>query len=188
MHGRIIRFRIAASLIAPLAVLSAGVPASAQASSLLSGYGGPGSGSQMILGSTLLKGSRGGGGGGGSAVALAAGGGGGGGSAVASGSSTKSQASTVRVTAVSTRSTPQGPVPGAGGQGNSAGRTVKTALDRAPAGLAARGTPPAAPRDSRTLGLTSADLLYVLLACGALAGVGLLTWRLARIRPREAGT
>jgi hypothetical protein len=184
MHGRIIRFRIAASLIAPLAVLLVGVTASAQASSLLSGYGGPGSGSQMILGSTLLKGSRGGGGGGGSAVAIAAGGG----SALATGSSTKSQASTVRVTAVSPRSTSQGPGPGAGGQGNSAGRTAKPALDRAPAGLAAPGTPPAAPRDSRTLGLTTADLLYVLLACGVLAGVGLLTWRLARIRPREAGT
>ena len=169
MHGRIIRFRIAASLIAPLAVLSAGMTASAQASSLLSGYGGPGSGSQMILGSTLLKGSRGGDGSGGSA-------------------STKSQASIARVTAVSARSTPQGPGPGAGGQGNSAHRTVKTALDRPPAGLAGPGTPPAARRDSRTLGLTSADLLYVLLACGALAGVGLLTWRLARVSPREAGT
>jgi len=183
MHGRIIRFRIAASLIAPLAVLSAGMTASAQASSLLSGYGGPGSGSQMILGSTLLKGSRGGDGSGGSAVAIAAGAGGGGGSA-----STKSQASIARVTAVSARSTPQGPGPGAGGQGNSAHRTVKTALDRPPAGLAGPGTPPAARRDSRTLGLTSADLLYVLLACGALAGVGLLTWRLARVSPREAGT
>ena len=186
MHGRIIRFRIAASLIAPLAVLSAGMTASAQASSLLSGYGGPGSGSQVILGSTLLNGSRGGGGSGGPAVAIAAGGGGG--SAAATGSSTKSQASTARVTAVSARSTPQGPGPGAGGQGNSAHRTVKTALDRPPAGLAGPGTPPAARRDSRTLGLTSADLLYVLLACGALAGVGLLTWRLARVSPREAGT
>jgi hypothetical protein len=183
MHGRIIRFRIAASLIAPLAVLSGGMTASAQASSLLSGYGGPGSGSQMILGSTLLKGSRGGGGGG-SAVAIAAGGGGG--LAVATGSATKSQASTARVSAVSTRSTPQGPGP-AGGQGNTADRTVKTAPDRA-AGLAGPGTLPAARRDSRTLGLTSADLLYVLLACGVLAGVGLLTWRLARISPREAGT
>lgn len=140
----------------------------------------------MILGSTLLKGSRGGGGSGGPAVAIAAGGGGG--SAAATGSSTKSQASTARVTAVSARSTPQGPGPGAGGQGNSAHRTVKTALDRPPAGLAGPGTPPAARRDSRTLGLTSADLLYVLLACGALAGVGLLTWRLARVSPREAGT
>ena len=184
MHGRIIRFRIAASLIAPLAVLSAGMTASAQASSLLSGYGGPGSGSQMILGSTLLKGSRGGDGSGGSAVAIAAAcAGGGGGSA-----STRSQASIARVTAVSARSTPQGPGPGAGGQGNSAHRTVKTALDRPPAGLAGPGTPPAARRDSRTLGLTSADLLYVLLACGVLAGVGLLTWRLARVSPREAGT
>ena len=174
MHGCIIRFRIAVSLVAPLAVLSAGMTASAQASSLLSGYGGPGSGSQVILGSTLLNGSRGGGGSGGPAIATE--------------SSTKSPASTARETAMSTRSTPHGPVTGAGGQGNAADRTVKTAPGRALTGLAGTGTPRTARRDSQTLGLTSADLLYVLLACGALAGVGLLTRRLARISPREAGT
>jgi hypothetical protein len=173
MHGRIIRFRIAVSLIAPLAVLSAGMTASAQASSsLLSGYGGPGSGSQVILGSTLLNGSRGGGGSGGPAIAT---------------SSTKSQASAVGETAMSTGSTLHGPVTGAGGQGNTADRTVKTAPGRALTGLAGPGNPRAA-RDSQTLGLTSADLLYILLVCGALAGVGLLTRRLARISPREAGT
>jgi hypothetical protein len=50
--------------ITALAVtLSALAPASAPASSLLSGYGGPGQGTQAILGSTLLNGPSGGGGG-----------------------------------------------------------------------------------------------------------------------------
>jgi hypothetical protein len=187
MQGRIIRFRIAASLIATLAVLSAGMTASAQASSLLSGYGGPGSGSQMILGSTLLKG-RGGSGGGGSATATAAGGAASGGAAIATESSNKSQASTASETAVSTRSIPQGSVTGVGKQGNTAERTVKVSPRRAPTRLAGPGAPRPARRASQTLGLTSADLLYILLACGALTGVGLLTRRLARISPRQAGT
>jgi hypothetical protein len=88
---------------------------------------------------------------------------------------------------VSTGSTPQGPVTRAGGRGNTADRSVGTASGRAPTALAGLGTPRAAHRDSQTLGLTSADLLYVLLACGALAGVGLLTRRLSRISPRGAG-
>ena len=50
--------------IAALAMAFAAVaPASAPASPLLSGYGGPGQGTQAILGSTLLNGPSGGGGG-----------------------------------------------------------------------------------------------------------------------------
>jgi hypothetical protein len=47
-----------------LFAISLSAPASATASSLLGGYGGPGAGSQVILGSTLLGGSGGTGGGG----------------------------------------------------------------------------------------------------------------------------
>jgi hypothetical protein len=47
-------------LIGLVVTLSALVPASAGASSLLSGYGGPGQGTQAILGSTLLNGPSGG--------------------------------------------------------------------------------------------------------------------------------
>jgi hypothetical protein len=50
-------------IIALLAMLSAALPAAAQASSLLSGYGGPGQGNQAILGSGLVNGASGGGGG-----------------------------------------------------------------------------------------------------------------------------
>ncbi|HEV2922622.1 MAG TPA: hypothetical protein VGW98_01195 [Solirubrobacteraceae bacterium] len=47
-------------LIGLVVTLSALVPASAGASSLLSGYGGPGQGTQAILGSALLNGPSGG--------------------------------------------------------------------------------------------------------------------------------
>jgi hypothetical protein len=42
--------------------LAAAMPAAAVASSLLSGYGGPGQGNQAILGAALVNGPRGGGG------------------------------------------------------------------------------------------------------------------------------
>lgn len=48
------------SLMGLVLALSALVPASASASSLLSGYGGPGQGTQAILGSMLLNGPSGG--------------------------------------------------------------------------------------------------------------------------------
>src|SRR5258705_13375486 len=51
-------------IIAGLAAATALIPASAQASSVLSGYGGPGQGNQVILGAALLNGPRGGSGGG----------------------------------------------------------------------------------------------------------------------------
>ena len=54
------------SIVALTAAMVAASPAVASASSLLSGYGGPGQGSQAILGSALLGGGSGGGGGGGS--------------------------------------------------------------------------------------------------------------------------
>src|ERR1700744_2162094 len=44
------------SILTLLAVMPAAMPSSAQAGSLLSGYGGPGAGSQEILGSTLIGG------------------------------------------------------------------------------------------------------------------------------------
>jgi hypothetical protein len=53
-----------AALVAVTAVLLA--PVSAHANPLLSGYGGPGQGSQVLLGSALIKGPGGGGGSGGS--------------------------------------------------------------------------------------------------------------------------
>ena len=57
--------RIITSAIACIAALSAAaaMPVAAPAGSLLSGYGGPGQGSQVILGSSLVNGPPKGGGG-----------------------------------------------------------------------------------------------------------------------------
>ena len=54
--------RIIASAVICIAGLLAAMPAAASAGSLLSGYGGPGEGSQVILGASLVNGPRGGGG------------------------------------------------------------------------------------------------------------------------------
>ena len=56
--------RIITPAIACIAATLAASPAAAPASPLLSGYGGPGQGSQVILGSSLVNGSAEGGGGG----------------------------------------------------------------------------------------------------------------------------
>ncbi|HXP28462.1 MAG TPA: hypothetical protein VN804_01790, partial [Solirubrobacteraceae bacterium] len=46
------------------ALICVAAPQAALAGSLLSGYGGPGEGSQALIGASLVKGPRGGGGGG----------------------------------------------------------------------------------------------------------------------------
>ena len=72
MHGSINRHRTIAPLITFVVMSAAGTASahsnSPQNSSLLSGYGGPGQGSQAILGSALLNGPGSGGGNGGSAT------------------------------------------------------------------------------------------------------------------------
>ena len=64
--------RIITPIIACLVAVSAALPAAASAGSLLSGYGGPGQGSQAILGSALLNGPAGRGAGGGARPGLGA--------------------------------------------------------------------------------------------------------------------
>jgi hypothetical protein len=56
------RHRMIVSILVLVPVLLTATRSSALASPLLSGYGGPGQGSQAILGSALLNGPRGGGG------------------------------------------------------------------------------------------------------------------------------
>lgn len=154
-------------------VAFAGVPSDlAPASSLLSGYGGPGQGSQAILGSTLLNGPGGGGGSGASAGSTSAA------PATAGGSGTQ---------------------PGAGGQarshehsGTSRGSHAAASTPRssAPASIAdvysaaERGAPASS---TGTLGLSRADFLLIVLALGALALTAVLTWRLTRL-PAAAGS
>jgi cobalamin biosynthesis Mg chelatase CobN len=150
-------------LIVVLALLGALVPASASASSILSGYGGPGQGTQSILGSTLLNGpSRGGGAGAQLSASAAPATSGAGSAGGGSGSRTGSRAAP-RTRAGASRPTRQ--VSG----GADAARPVSTlAISRASAG------------GSGVLGLSPAAFLVVLLALAALVFTGLLTRGLAK--------
>ena len=151
-------------------VLTIAPPASA--SSLLSGYGGPGQGNQAILGSALINGPSGGGGG-------TSGSGGSGGSA--GGESGASQP---------TSSTAPGSAPGGSAKGTAQPRSGKAGSGK-PGNASGKGSPahtsttvPVAPQSatggSPALGLSGADVLYILLAAAALVATGLLTRQIAR--------
>jgi len=138
-------------------------PAAAAANSLLSGYGGPGQGSQAILGSALLGGPSGGGGSGGGGSTA--------GTGTAEGATSGSQGAAGGSARGSSR---------AAGRGN--GRAVERAA--APSGSAAKTHGPAASSATTArapvLELPAADLVYALLALVALALTGVLTRQLAR--------
>lgn len=150
-------------IVALALALSALVPASAPASSILSGYGGPGQGTQAILGSTLLNGPSGGGGSqGGSSVLAATGAGtsssGAGGTGGGTGAKAHPRAGASRPAGQASGSS-QGPAP----------RALSTlAISRASTG------------GSGVLGLSDTAFLLVLLALGALVFCGLLTRGLAK--------
>ena len=157
---------------AAVAVLLAGIPvgAASASSTLLSGYGGPGAGNQAILGSTLVGGSGKGAGGGGSTSASPA--------SIAvpqsapTGSSPRRSHATVPRTAKPT---------GAGNASNAASPASKAP---SPA-----YTPTSASADrggGGSLGLSGEDVLYIVLAFGALGLTAAITGRFAR-RARGAG-
>jgi len=153
----------------------AGSPGTALASSLLSGYGGPGEGSEAILGSTLVNGPPGGAGGGSAGA---------GGSPVSgirgSGRGPSASPTGERAGLSASRSA------GARGIGGRAQRTGGAGNDAAATGAGSSGTAfagRAGDRDtveSEDLGLTTQDLIYALLVLAALAAVWALTVRVAR--------
>jgi hypothetical protein len=152
---------------AVVAALLGAVPASATASSLLSGYGGPGQGNQAILGAALLKGPSNGGGRGGGPT-------GGGGTSGTAG------------LAVSSSPVPRSSSPsGAGRRAPTPARRAKRGTHPAPAA----GSPayPVSGGLARTvsggsgaLGLEGVDALYIILALLALALTGAATRQLTR--------
>jgi hypothetical protein len=178
-----------------LAAFVVAMPASALASSLLSGYGGPGQGNQAILGSAVIGGGSNGRGGGSS--------GGGGGSSTPSGesssagslasSSSSSQSSSSSDS--SSASTHHGPTrstahpsghSGHASPSNSGGNSAAVqgapltqalypAAERIPAGAG-----------SSALGLSGSDLLYILLAFIVLAFIGAVTVRFGRSDARSS--
>jgi len=188
---RTIRYSLAGGL-AILALVV--VPASAQAGSLLSGYGGPGEGSQAVLGSALTGGPRGGSGGsggpGGSGPAATSSTGGGGSEAAPGSSSAETLGSE------GTRRGADGANHGAGastptGRGNAgtAGGGAQNAGTAAGAGAArAQRLESFYPATERVpaggqgvvLGLTGQDILFILLTAALLIAIGLVTRRLDR--------
>jgi hypothetical protein len=163
-----------------LLALAVALPSGALASSLLSGYGGPGQGNQAILGAALVNGPKGGGGSGGSSNST-------------SDSSTSSSADASAPASSSASSTKGGSEKS--GSGRSARRSGgKSSQEDAPkASSSARGLYPASERipagqQAGALGLSSADVVFIVLALGLLVFIGLLTRRLAQTsaagRPR----
>jgi hypothetical protein len=139
------------------------VPA-ARAGSLLSGYGGPGQGSQALLGSTLIGGSGGGGGGGsssgGSPGSLA--------SLQARPAATPAACGAGRHSAAHVRGRP-----------TAATRASSVAVPAVVAGRTLAGTPETG-AGSSTLGLSTADFVYLIAVLAGLVLVAMLTRRLAR--------
>jgi hypothetical protein len=162
--------------IGALVLVALMVPA-ASASPLLSGYGGPGQGNQVILGSALLNSHSGGGGRGGSS---------------GSGGSSSESADLAAPATPSSRSAsssePRRPAAARKGRGRAphAAATGATgdASNTAPAAYRAleRG------RGSRPLlGFSGSDLVYVVLGLGVLVLTGVLTSRLAGRQPAGRG-
>lgn len=155
------------SILTLLAILPAAIPSSAPANPLLSGYGGSGEGSQEILGSALLGGGAGGGGGTGSGPS----------------GPTGSSLTGAPVGQGSTTSTgSHGRERAAGGASRPRGKAGEASGAAAGAHAVSQTSQPA-PGSSETLGLSGADLLYILLALGALACTGLFTRRLTQTPP-----
>jgi hypothetical protein len=154
-----------------LVALSAAMPVAASGSSLLSGYGGPGEGNQAILGSSLLNGGGPKSGGGGPS---------GGGGSTSTGTGTSSTANTqtrvVRGGKVSLARPHGSGTHGRGKQG-SIPAPAPTGSGTLAYPASARG---AAAGGSETLGLSSQDLLYMLLALCGLILTGTVTRRMAR--------
>ncbi len=176
-----------------LAAFMAG-PASAQAGSLLSGYGGPGGGAQAIVGSALVNGAGSGTGGSGGA-----GGGGGsspsaGGGAASTGTPSGGQAGgAVLGQAGGAAGTRSGAQTGSGGARHASGIQQRRAThDGANVGTSggasstypSSGSPrivagAAAADDMGVLSFTGSDLLLLALVLGVLAAIAALTRRLA---------
>ncbi len=187
--GSMTRAQVFASTTALVAALSVAGPEAAQAGSLLSGYGGPGQGNQAILGSALLNGPRSGGGGSGKGGSGGAAGGSSFGLAESSSQEASSGSGVGRGSVEGVRVTPSENAPPTAGHGmgaiHGASKGVVAKSSRRGAGQAsasALSTYPASERGEATVsagsgagGLSTQDLLYILLALGVLSGVGLLT-------------
>jgi hypothetical protein len=152
------------------AVTLLAVPSTAAASSLLSGYGGPGQGNQAILGSTFLNGPSNRGGGGSS---------GGGGSGTASLARLAAPATAVQE-AGSASSPGRHSRPSAVARHKPPKHGGRLAPSSAPNYQPVPSLARSAAGGSGALGVSGADLLYMILALGGLILTALLTRQLVR--------
>jgi hypothetical protein len=161
--------RLRTSTIAvPVVLLAVLAPASAAAGPLLSGYGGPGQGNQAILGSALLNGpDEGSGGGSGS-----------------SGASPSSSGAAPEPAGQEASAAREGGKSGGSPRAHHVGRRDARG-SRPPAGArgVARPFKPIADVGSQPLGLSGADLLYLLLGLAALVMTAAITRILVRRTP-----
>jgi hypothetical protein len=151
-------------------------PTAAAANTLLSGYGGPGQGNQAILGAALVNPP---GGGSGSAGNGSAGGAAAAGTSLGTTSSGSSAGSGAAQTPPSARhraATGAHAVGAAAANASAGGPRANSSVSA----LAAREPS----LGSSLLGLSGADLIYILLVFGALGLTAGLTWRVAG-RPRQ---
>jgi hypothetical protein len=166
------------------------LPAPALASSLLSGYGGPGQGNQAVLGSALVNGPKGGGGSGGSGSAHS-------GTAGQTGATGESSTST---TQGATTTTEQGsPAPVGKGAGGGRGGSTKSSGNARASGKGRRAATdssavshasfyPAAeriPSNAQGSTIPGSDVLYIILGAAILVSLGLLTRRAGGDSRRE---
>jgi hypothetical protein len=150
-----------------IAVMFVVMPSSVLAGPLLGGYGGPGEGSQAILGSALLGGGGSGSSGGGSAGST--------GPSLSVAAGAGAQAGKGQGNATGGRSA--GETSGArSGSGTKASRGAAKAYPVSSGRAASQPASSAAD----TLGLSGADLAYICLTLCALLFTGVLTKRLAR--------
>jgi hypothetical protein len=149
-----------------LLIISVVSPASASAGSLLSGYGGPGAGSQAIIGSTLINNPPAGGSGTASGTA-----------AHATGSLQSAPAATSTARAGGPRNSATGKrAPGQPAAGTSPSISREPAQPRQTGLLA----PQAKVESSPVLGISGTDLLYIALALSVLVLTGAFTAKLVR--------
>jgi hypothetical protein len=186
--------RIAIQTLVFLAA-TAVLPAPALASSLLSGYGGPGQGNQAVLGSALLNGPKGRGGSGGSGGSGSAPSG----TAQQAGGSGETSTSTPQGTTTTTErgsSVPagKGAPGGEGGSTKSAkGNTGASGSSRPAAGhssaVAHASFYPASERiaaSAQGSTIPGSDIVYIILGAAILVSLGLLTRRAGDDSRRES--
>jgi hypothetical protein len=169
------KIRIASTLALAGFLLTAAPVAASAGSPLLSGYGGPGTGEQAIVGSTLLNAPRGGAGSGGSlgtgSTSSAGTGRGGIGGAPSNGA---------RGGLAGAAGSAGGSTSSKGGVGSSASQVGSARVNRADA-YVYPSSPGSAP-NSPVIGISSGDLPPLLGIIATLMLIGVLTLRLARLQ------